>query len=401
MTILSNLTKADQQRWQEQFVKPKRNYLESIWRRSQDAVPDASDPDGRRRRMIHVIDRYDVVPTPGKPGSYDFCITECYMWLCSTLPKTEVSRYQKRLEKVLLDANWTHSSGLQWKRGELSFTMAIVDQHPEDTAAGRDFGADYQTIECTLISKGFPQKRIQHESPWAVFNSGVRTPGSRVPDPTIVKDMAKLLEYLPAQVELGGGASMELGIPPLNYLHTVYGLYTPEETFAYGDTDVLLDKLLADPEHFYTKEASVPYARALMAEPNDFYRLLAELYTDGLVVGPVITNNFDGFCSRIGLQELFVRRYDESHIVPDITFHPKARSLLVVGSHADRRRVQQAAKLQGLKVIYVDPESYVNHDGDTIPYPLEKIEADDLLVRMSSSDFARQLRATLATSSNT
>ncbi|HEX6462683.1 MAG TPA: hypothetical protein VFZ58_05475 [Candidatus Saccharimonadales bacterium] len=395
-TIMSGLTEADKQRWQKQFVAPSRDYLESIWRRSQDAVPDLTDLTDRRRRMIHVIDRYDMVPMPEDASRYDFCITECYLWLCSTLPRDEAARYLDRVKTALAQGGWSSGDIQSWAHGELAFTIATTDRHEEDLAVGRDFGPNYETVECTLISKGFPRERIAHESPWAVLNSGVRTPGTRVSNPIVVEDLAELLPLLPAQVELGGGASLELGIPPLNYLHNVYGLYTQDNQFAYGDTDVLPERLLPDPAAFYTKQAAVPYARALAAKPNEFYRLLAELHASNLIVGPVITNNFDGLCSLVGLEELYVRRYDEAHIVPDIEFHPAARSLLVVGSHADRRRVQQAAKQKGLKVIYVDPESYVDHDGRIIPYPLEKLEADDLLVRLAASTFAEKLRATLA-----
>jgi len=397
LTILPGLTEADRQKWQRQFVTPERSDLESIWRRSQDAAPNPDDPNGCRRRIIHVIDRYDMLPTPGIEGHYDFCMTECYLWLCSTLPRDEMARYVGRLRRALRRGGWLMTAEDKYRRGELIFTIKLFDIHPEDTAAWREYGRDYQTVECTLVSDGFPPERISRESPWAVFNTGIREQGTRVPNPTIVTNMRDILQYLPAQIELGGGASIELGIPPLNFLHNVYGLYTAHnpEQFAYGDTDDLLDWLLVTPEGFYRDHASIPYARSLAAQPNDFYRLLADMQSRGLIVGPVITNNFDGMSSLVGMNELYVRRYEEAQLVPDISFHPAARSLIVVGSHADRRRVQEAATRRGLKIIYVDPESYVDHDGGTIPYPLERLAADDLLVRMPASEFARLLRKVL------
>ena len=396
LTILSGLAEADRQKWQQQFVVPGRADLESIWRRSQDAAPNSVDPDGRRRRMIHVIDRYDVLPDPTIEGRYELCITGCYLWLCSTLPRDELGRYEKRLWRALTRGGWQKVSDNEYARGDLIFTIKIVDRHPEDVAVGRDYGDDYQTIECTLISKDFPQERISRESPWAVFNTGVRQQGTRVPNPTTITDMREILQYLPAQIELGGGASLELGIPPLNFLQNVYGLYTVDDDFAYGDTDDLLNWLLTSPERFYQEHASIPYARSLEAKPNDFYKLLAWLHQTGQFVGPVITNNFDGMCSLVGAPELYVRRYEEAHIIPDVDFDPRARSLIVVGSHADRRLVQAAAEARGLKVIYVDPESYVDHDHRTIPYPLERIGPNDVLVPLRAGEFARRLAAALA-----
>lgn len=83
--------------------------------------------------------------------------------------------------------------------------------------------------------------------------------------------------------------------------------------------------------------------------------------------------------SYIDLKEKYVRRFEEFQIVPEIEFHPDARSLLVVGAHADRRRVEKQAREKGLQVIYVDPEGYLNPSGATIPYPPESVQDSDLL----------------------
>lgn len=394
-TVLKNLDESYFERWQKQFVEVNRDYLESIWRRSEDAE---SSTNGKRRRIIHVVDKYDMIANPD--DSYDFAVTQAYIWLCSTLPREEMKRYVARINDSLLRGSWNKMDD-HWTCGELKFSFKIVDRHPMDMQAGREFGLDYQTIECTVQSRGFPDDRIAKESPWAVYDSGIRKQGKRVENPTVVTDPSELLDYLPAQIELGGGASLELGVPPLNYFHTVYNLYTKsKDRFAYGDTDKFLDEFLVSPEQFYSERASLPYARALTAKPNQFYLLMADLYKNDTIVGPVITNNFDGICSLVGLEEMYVRRYDETHIIPDIKFHPEAKSLLVIGSHADRRRIQQAAKDSGLKVIYVDPETYLDHDGNVIPYPLEKIEYDDILVPLAASEFAAKLNLALVSTSH-
>jgi hypothetical protein len=100
-------------------------------------------------------------------------------------------------------------------------------------------------------------------------------------------------------------------------------------------------------------------------------------------VGPVMTNNFDGLAHRVGLTQHFLRRYDEN--VPDVEFSPDAKSLLVIGSYADRRRVQARARARGLHVVYLDPEGYWV-DGHFFDYPLEGPRDGDLVCCRTASE---------------
>lgn len=150
--------------------------------------------------------------------------------------------------------------------------------------------------------------------------------------------------------------------------------------------------MFRDPENFY-RRASLPYLHALTAPPTDFYLLLRELHDRSMIIEPVITNNFDGFATLVGLSERYIREYTTTRLVPKIDFHPEAKSLLVVGAHADRRRVAEAARNQGLKVIYVDPEGY--EEGRKFrPYPLEAPQDSDMLIRMKACGFTRLFRKT-------
>jgi hypothetical protein len=115
-----------------------------------------------------------------------------------------------------------------------------------------------------------------------------------------------------------------------------------------------------------------------------FHHTLRSLHDRGWVVGDIVTNNFDGLCSRVGLEERVVRRFEEGHIIPSVRFHPDARSLTVVGGHADRRRIQAAARQKGLEVICVDPEGFESDDG-FCEYPLESPQDRDLLYRESAT----------------
>lgn len=60
------------------------------------------------------------------------------------------------------------------------------------------------------------------------------------------------------------------------------------------------------------------------------------------------------------------------------------KSLIVVGSHADRRRIQAAARQKGLQVIYIDPEGYFEKD-NFIEYKLESPQDEDIIYRKGAS----------------
>lgn len=186
---------------------------------------------------------------------------------------------------------------------------------------------------------------------------------------------------------MGAGASVEAGIPPLHSLHQLYHVSEGNShKFLLGPKeDRLLLDIALDPSSFYRKVGEI-YKKALTLKITPFYHLLKTLYDDNKIVGSVITNNFDRLVTAVGLPEKYVRRYDEAHITPDIKFHNKAKSLIVFGSHADRRRIQHAARESGLQVIYVDPEGYTFPTGFR-PYPLESVQDEDLLVNMTMGEF--------------
>ncbi|MFH1863445.1 MAG: hypothetical protein ABIJ85_00840 [bacterium] len=89
----------------------------------------------------------------------------------------------------------------------------------------------------------------------------------------------------------------------------------------------------------------------------------------------------------MNLKERYIRRFDEPQLFPEIDFHSDARSLLVVGAHADRRKVEKSARDRGLQVIYVDPEGYRDKNGRFISYPLESPQDADILIRMTAQQF--------------
>ncbi len=98
-----------------------------------------------------------------------------------------------------------------------------------------------------------------------------------------------------------------------------------------------------------------------------------------------------------------LRRYDTEAYFPiyrnerqeDVEFNPAARSLLVVGVHADRGLAQMRARQLGLRVIYIDPERYLAPDGSVIPYPVEAPQDGDLFVRMTAGEAMPRLLGAL------
>jgi len=165
----------------------------------------------------------------------------------------------------------------------------------------------------------------------------------------------------------------------------------PDYGFIFRPEQDALLEILANPEAKY-REMSAIYRACLLAGETDSYRAMRELWQRGDFVGQVITNNFDCLCAEQGLPEISLRKYDVGPYYPQIEHDQRARSLLVVGVHADRRLVQMRARAQGLKVIFVDPEEYVAPDGKRIHYPVEAPQDDDLFVRATAHEALTRLR---------
>lgn len=396
--IAEGLTDVHKEKWDKQFVSNDRAVFESIWRRTQDPrnkeLSGWKNDGDKRRRMLHFYDRYDVVE---ENGGFAFKLIAPYLWVSLTFPDAEIKDYEERIARALDAGGWVrkgvHDDTRMFSRGDLTLTMANPRSYDADTRAGRSFPDGYRHLDVVLSSlvTDIPEDRKSH--PWDVLETGIRTKDTRGA-PTIVSDLHDLAPFFPMQIELGCGPSIEVGIPPLHYLHRVYAVSDPvSHRFTMSpEADTLLPDIISDPEAFFAR-SSVPYLGSITAVPNDFFHLLKTLSKNGTIVGDVITNNFDGLSSLVGLKERYVRQYAEVNIIPHIDFHPDARSLVVIGAHADRRRIQHSARDRGLKVIYIDPEGYAE-DGTFRSYPLESPQDGDLLVHMTASQFAKAFRET-------
>jgi hypothetical protein len=372
-----------------------RRFTESIWRRHQHPSNARlsgwqSDAD-RKKRLVHFYDEY------GLEGR-DFVLRHAYLHLVLSLPRDHVDEYRAAIAAGLAEGGWQREAaaapGERWRRGNLTAVLCHRPAHPEELAHEESPPEGYASLDVVVRSDGYALAEHWERRPWEVFyRVGLRKKLQRE-EPRMV-DAAALAAHLPAQVELGCGPSIEAGIPHLSTLHRIYGVSHADYGFIFRAGDDALLTLFRDPEAKF-REMTEIYRACLVATPTPFYRRLEDLWRRGLLVGPVITNNFDCQCADLGLPEISLRRYDWGPYYPTIAHDPRARSLLVIGVHADRRLVQMRARAQGLRVLFIDPEAYVAPDGRAIPYPIEAPQRDDLFVRATADAAFAELHQELA-----
>lgn len=366
-----------------------RRWTESIWRRHQcpqnAALSGWKSPDDGRRRLIHFYDEYGV------EGGH-FVLRNAYLSINLTLPAPDIAEYRACIRERALQGGWRlveeGSQSESWSRGDLRAELSGYSLHPEDAARGKQYPAGYRHLELRVFSAGYPMPGGLEQRPWRWFHEvGLRD----VAAPGRPRHVApeEIASHLPAQIELGCGPSTEAGISHLSTLHRIYGVSRADYSFVFHPADDNALEVLSDPESKY-REMTTIYRGCIMAEPTPFYIGLADLWRRGHFVGPVITNNFDCLCADMGLPETSLRRYDSEPYFPmyrsgapgEVPIHPDAKSLLVIGVHADRRMAQRFARRKGLRVMYIDPERYISPDGSIIPYAVESPQDTDLFVRM-------------------
>jgi hypothetical protein len=385
-------------RWAAYFApgtsQRRRDIEEGIWRRTQhplNAAQSGWDGTGGRRRIIHYRNRYALT------GSC-LVLAEWYLYYCLTCPVAEARDYTARIGSWASAGGWTRDGMRSWRLGDLRVRVAGYAIHPQDAAAGRDTPPGYASVEVMFTSAGLRLPPGVGRLPWDVLASGIRVP-ARPGDPFLTPTLEPLARYLPFQVELGCGPSVEAGIPPLHRLHEIYHVRHGGQPGA-GDRfvlsagdDGLIRELLTGAERKFCELTQI-YRACFTASVTPAMRALAYLARRGYVTGPVITNNFDVLAARAGLDECCVRRYDE--IIPEMPLVPEARALLVIGSHADRRAVQARARNAGKKIFYLDPEGFYD-GGGFAPYPLEAPQTGDWVCRQTAAQglpaLARALRS--------
>lgn len=369
-----------QARWKkdfEIFTNRERTVEEGIWRRTQEPANASesawlSEYDARRR-IVHYHYKFGLTEMP--EGTC-LSIRSVYIYQSLSLPSHELNEFHDKAAAALAEGGWTYGGDDAWSLGDLLCTLRRHVRHPEDDLAGRTLPSGYESLDITVESAICSVPDSRRGLPWDVLSRGVRRKDTRG-EPTLIPSLAPLANYLPFQIELGCGISTEAGIPPLHYLHDLYSV-SDRETGAFvfgGGADTLLSQVLCDPAFQLHRRAQMMHA-CVKAEPTQAHRVLRKLSDHRALLMPVITNNFDGLHTRMGMDECYIRRYDED--VPDVPIHPNTKALLVIGSHADRRKVQARFRERGLPIFFLDPEGFCE-DGRFVPYPIEGAQDDDYI----------------------
>lgn len=389
IALQQDLSTEHQERWQRYYLQPSdrdRRREDGIWRRTQEEW-NASESGWRgcsdqRRRIVHYTHQYNVRVAEGQ---LQLELSKAYLYYSLSLPEEEITADLDRVRNALERGGWSARSLSDhtqvWEMDDLICALAFVRRHTEDALAARVLPYDYRTLDVTIRTKG--HDGIPERLPWEVLAKGMRMKEVRE-NPSLAPDLSALVELSPFHVELGCGISIEAGVPALHHLHDLYRvteMSTGRFVFG-GPSDDLVERLLLRPVEEFAKLGEL-YKAAFLAEPTPAHHALINLRNAGHLVGRIMTNNFDGLAHRVGLNEHFLRRYDET--IPDVEFSAQAKSLLVVGSHADRRRVQARARERGLKVVYLDPEGYRIGD-QFLSYPLEGPRDGDVLCRKGASE---------------
>ena len=375
------------ERWQRNYIEMAdrpRDVEEGLWRRTQEEA-NASEsgwtgPGDARRRVLHYRYRYAAVP---RGQAESLALVELYLASSVAYPAEELRRHRDQVDQALECGGWQLTREGVFTRGSLRCSVASYEVHPQDRRAGRVLPQGYVCLDVVVTSQGYQPPQTTVDLPWYVLRGGMRVKERRG-NPRVVEDLGLLKAYVPFQIEIGCGPSVEAGIPPLHRLHEIYRV-TDRASHRFvldPQADTFLPELLGGPEAKMPELVEM-FRACFLAEPSPGHRALRQLVDAGVLVGPVITNNFDGLAARVGLPECYVRRYDQQ--VPDVPFLPEARALLVVGSHADRRRVQDRARQRGLPVFFVDPEGFWE-GGDFVPYPVEGAREGDHICRREAGE---------------
>lgn len=388
LVLCENLPLEYQRRWRQYYAAPSdrnRTQEEGIWRRTQrpDNASESgwSEPSDARRRVVYYLNDFDIV---SHATHASLIMHQMFLYYSLSLPKNELSYDLQRVETALVQGNWKRKRKRPdtevWVAGDLSCILERHGRHPEDVRAGRTLPNDYASFDVTIRTDSIGA--VCASLPWDVLSKGMRTKDRRE-RPVEIPDLSALRELAPFHVEVGCGVSIEAGVPALNHLHELYrvtDLDTGRFIFG-GPQDDLIERVLVSPRGEFAKLGQL-FRASFLAEPTRAHNALLALRKAGYMLGPVMTNNFDGLMHRVGLEEKFLRRYDEA--IPPLEFNQEAKSLLVIGSHADRRRVQARARARGLPVVYLDPEGYWV-SGRFVPYPLEGPRNVDLLCRNTAT----------------
>lgn len=359
-----------------------RSVREGVWRRHQckenASLSGWSSNEDQKRRVIHYRDQYAI------KGNH-FVLDQSYLFFNIKNKKESIRLYNEKLHKGLCQGGWVETAHDKFQLEEMCCIIKVFDNTNYDLERNL-ISLNYQNLNLSIFS-AIPNAEIV-ERPWRILGLGIRKIAPKgSPKYDSIRNIRK---YLPAHVELGCGPSIEAGVLPLNYLHSIYSISHPDKSFIFEAKEDNVFGFLSNTETKY-RETSRIHKTSLMAPVSQFYHDLKSLIDSGHLIAPIISNNFDGIPLSLDIEELYLREHDTKGIYPDITIHPSAKSLIVIGSHADRRGSQECARRAGLKIIFIDTEGYHAEDG-FMPYPLESPQDEDIVIKMNAENALKELK---------
>ena len=359
-------------------------YFEGIWFRNQRPENKLAsgyiDETTQKRRYVQFYDSYKTV-TDG--DNHYLVVADTFVYVSNTFQKQEIINYEQKVLNALNEANFTKINENLYAKDDFEVELIKYDVHPKNIEANVTFPDDYSSLDITIKTKGYDCKK-ENEKMWKLSTKMFRKPDTRG-EPTYITSIDELEEYLPAQIEMGCGPSIEVGIPPLHMMHESYKVQNHKtKKFYFADQDDLITSIITEPEKMYKLFSYVPKT-LVQSTPSKAYHVFADLYKSGVFCGTVLNNNFDRLVKRFDIDEFILRIYEKDDYLPEIKFDENAKSLICIGTHADRRQVQKQAREAGKKVIFIDPEGFYTENGFE-PYPIEAPQTGDLILKTTFED---------------
>ena len=354
--------------------------FEGIWFRSQEEVnknvSGYIDNTTRNRRTIHYNHVFYV------KDNY-LMVKSSYIYLSIRLNNNEYDKYLNDIINTLENNNYIKNNNIYIK-DNLNIMINKYDKHPYDKIID-----NYKTVDIIVKSDNVNNTDKLFNQVWNLQVKGIRERDTRG-NPKYINDFNELKEYFPMAVELGCGPSIEAGVMPLYKLHEIYKVQRHSDgKFYFGTSDTLIKQII-EKDNVKFDEFYKIIAECIKAKPTNFHYNLKKMYDKKLFTMNLFNNNFDRLCKRIGINENILRVYNIENYFPKVTFDKDVKTLLCIGTHADRRFIQRQARNQGLKIIYVDPEGF-NTDNEFFKYEIEGAKDEDYILKMTASEFSQVL----------
>lgn len=382
----NQLTEEQANVFNKYFAENKEFHFEGCWLRNQ--RPENAKSSGYidnttvRRRYIHFYDTYTIEYKEKTPY---LTISKSYMYVTNTLPQNEIESYLNKITNILKQQSFNKVDNIYIK-DNMEVIIDTYKKHPRNV---EDFPDNYSSVDIVIRSKGYDYTDLQNRM-WRLTKKMYRIPEKRE-SPTYIDNVDEIIKYLPAQVEMGCGPSISAKIPPLYDMHETYKVQNHiTKKFYFAEDDDLIYSIIENPEKMYKKFSKVPF-KCISAKLTEGYKTFGELYKQGYFKGVVYNNNFDRLVKRMDIPENILRIYDLDSYIADCHFENDVKSLICMGCHADRRKVESQAREKGLKVIFIDPEGFYEPNG-FVSYPIEGPKDNDIIWKKTFENAMNELK---------